>query len=407
MRRCIGLVVPSLIEGGGVPSVARFVKDTILRADRYNLKLISLAMSSRDPSNLNLLQPQTWFRGATYATGAWEGVPYIHVGAVAGELEFQRFQPRQVLTRALTDCDIIQVVCGSPAWANAVCGLGKPVALQCATRVRVERKVRDRELRGINGLWRRAMTAVTDQLDDKALRTVNAIQVENPWMLDYARELNHGRTVDLRYAPPGIDALVFCPMPVRDIATDPYILCVARLSDPRKNIQLLLEAYARLPQPMIERVRMILAGSSGPPETFWIHADKLGLRSRISYVARPDQEALVSLYQRAAVFALPSDEEGLGVVVLEAMACSVPVVSTRSGGPDGIIVHGQNGYLVTQDDAKGMADCLERLLTNSDLNRTMGRRARDTVDGRYTQQIAGDAFVDIWDRLLYGAVGYE
>ena len=51
------------------------------------------------------------------------------------------------------------------------------------------------------------------------------------------------------------------------------------------------------------------------------------------HVARPSRADLIRLYQGADVFALSSDEEGLGVVLLEAMACGVPVVAPGVGGP--------------------------------------------------------------------------
>jgi glycosyltransferase involved in cell wall biosynthesis len=133
---------------------------------------------------------------------------------------------------------------------------------------------------------------------------------------------------------------------------------------------------------------------------FWHHADELGVRDRISYVAKPRQEDLVSLYQRASVFVLPSDEEGLGMVLLEAMACSVPVVSTFPGGPDGIISDGEDGYLVPLNDVVTLADRIERLLTNKKLNCVMGRKARATIENRYADPVAGIAFLDVWDRLL-------
>src|SRR5437868_13309218 len=100
-------------------------------------------MSSNDPQSLRLTAPRSWFRGATTTTGVWEGIPFVHVGAVACELEFQRFRPRRVLTLALGDCDLVQIVCGSASWANAVVGLGKPVAIHVATRVQLERRRRD------------------------------------------------------------------------------------------------------------------------------------------------------------------------------------------------------------------------------------------------------------------------
>ena len=142
-RPRIGLIVPSLASGGGVPAVARFIKDVILRSNHYDLKLVSLATSSRDETSLGLLAPAQWRRGPAVEYGTWEGLPFAHVGAAFGELEFQRYRPRRVLTEVLEDCSLLQVVSGSPAWANAVCGLGKPVSLQVATRARVERRRRD------------------------------------------------------------------------------------------------------------------------------------------------------------------------------------------------------------------------------------------------------------------------
>ena len=396
----IGLVVPSLVQGGGVPAVARFLKDTILRS-RFELRLVSLSTSMEDAHSLRLSAPTSWWRGATVATGEWEGLPMTHVGAVAGELEFQRYRPRSALSGTLADCDIVQVVCGSPAWANAVCGLGKPVAVHCATRARVERRRRDGNPNGLAGWWRRGMTRITDRIDDRALRNVDAIQVMNPWMLEYVQRLNAGREVDVRYAPPGVDANLFEPATERGLDGDRYILCVGRLDDPRKNIGLLLDAYALLPQEVRQSTRLVLAGSSGPPAAFWKRADALGLRDRIAYVARPERTTLRDLYQRCALFALASDEEGFGMVLLEAMACGVPVVSTRSGGPDGIITDGEDGYLVPLDDATTMAARMENLLQNPAHNTAMGRRARQTIECRYDEHIAGKAFVDMWERMTH------
>lgn len=398
----LALVVPSLSNGGGVPAVARFIKDAALRSGRYELKLISLCMASAEPSSRLLHRPTTWLRGPATLSGEWDGLPFTHVGADFGELEFQRYRPRRVLAELLDDCDLVQVVCGSPAWANAVVGLGKPVALQVATRVVVERRQRDAQSRGIAGWWRRQMTRIADRLDDQALRAVDAIQVENPWMFEYCKSLNKGRTLDLRYAPPGVNAKLFQPLPGRLDTAEPYILCVARLSDPRKNVELLLDAYALLPAAVRNRVRLKLAGSCGPPEHFWRRAETMGLQARIDYVVKPTLDELVRLYQHASVFALSSDEEGLGVVILEAMACGVPVVSTRSGGPDGIISDGVDGFLTPLDDAATLAERLARLIKDKELNAEMGRRARATIEARYAEEVAGQAFVDMWDSLLEG-----
>ncbi len=398
-RPVVALVVPALADGGGVPTVAEFIVSAIERSARYEVKLISLAMSSDDASSIVLRDPRTW-RAVRVTEGVWNSRPFAHVGALMSDFEFMRYRPRHCLTELVADCNLIQVVCGSPAWANAVVGLGKPVAVHVATRARVERRVRDARPRGLSGWWRKGMTTLTDRLDVRALQRVDAIQVMNPWMYEYVRVLNAGRKVDLRYAPPGVNAEVFRPRDGREPQNDPCILCVARLDDPRKHIGLLLEAYARLPAAVRDTVRLVLAGSRGPSDTFWRRAEVLGLRARVGYVAQLERDALVRLYQGASVFALPSDEEGFGVVLLEAMACGVPVISTRSGGPDGIITDGEDGYLVPRDDAEALSSRLARLLQYPDLNVVMGLRARQTIERRYDERVAGGVFVEMWDRLV-------
>lgn len=397
-RLRLALVVPSLAGSGGVQAVGRFLRSVALRSGVIDLRLVSLSEWSRDPMSLLLTAPSTWWRGAAVARGTIEGLPFDHVGAVAGELEFQRYKPRQVLGRVLADCDVIQIVCGFPAWANTVVGLGKPVAMHVATRARVERRQRDARPTTAAGIWRKMMTTVTDRLDDRALRSVTAIQVMNPWMLEYARSLNNGRSVDVRYLPPGIDAETFRPAIQRG-GTDRYVLWVGRPSDPRKNLGLLLDAFALLPDHVRSRTRIVLAGSPPFPEDLLERAVRLGVRDRLDLIENPDQPALLRLYQGASVLALPSDEEGFGMVLLEAMACAVPVVSTRSGGPDGIVTDREDGFLVPRDDAPAFSGRLAELLQNDMLATEMGRNGRRTIEERFDQSVVGRSFVEIWQRL--------
>lgn len=398
-RRRLALVVPSLALGGGVPSVARFLKETALTSGQWDVQPVSLSIFSRDPDSVRFLSPSSWLSGPQTRPGVWEGLAFVHIGAVGAEIECLRYCPRRALTTAVRDCDVIQVVSGSPAWANTVLNIGPPVSLQVATRTKVERRRRDAELKGALGLWRRTMTEVSDRLDDRGLRRVDAVQVENPWMLDYARGLNWGRDADIRYAPPGVDIHVFTPMAERDLSGLKSIACVGRLDDPRKNIGLLLEAFALLPEELHSSTELLLSGFGEPGPAFWARVSRLGLRERVRYVPGPSREALVKLYQGASVFALPSDEEGLGIVLLEAMACGIPVVSTKSGGPDGIITDGHDGFLVPLDNARAMARRLSRLLSDQELNIRMGRRARATIEARYSEEVTGQAFLEVWDRL--------
>ena len=396
----VGLVVPALELGGGVPAVADFICTIISRNARFRLRLISLSQCAIDDVSVAISQPRSWLRGVQTRDGAWQGRSFLRIGSFGSELEFQRYMPRVALSNALEGCDIVQVVAGSPAWGNAVIGLGKPVSLQVATRAKIERLRRGTEASGPRAWWRSAMTQITDRYDDQALRAVDAVQVENTWMLEYARTIDGvSNRTDIRYAPPGVDAKRFCPLAARSDTAKPYVLCVGRLDDPRKNIELMLRAFKQLPD-SLAHVNLVTAGVCSPSSKYWREVAACGLSGRVTHVHKPEADTLVKLYQRATALALPSDEEGFGMVVIEAMSCGVPVVATRCGGPDGIISDGKDGFLVPLNDATSMADRLSILCSDAALNLRMGQAARATVEARYADDVAGQAFIDVWDRLL-------
>jgi glycosyltransferase involved in cell wall biosynthesis len=401
LRKTIGLVVPSILDDGGVPAVARFVKNSIRRCGEFDLRVISLATAAGDDCSVRLRSPTSWRRGVSVRRGRWDGEDFSHVGAFVSELEWQRFRPRRALAGLLEECDVIQVVGGCPAWALPVLGAGKPVALQVATRAIVERRRLERIERGPRAWWHKAMTRITNRLDDRALACADAILVENPWMMEYARTVRNGTDCIIRYAPPGIDLATFHPLPVRR-PCDPssrYILAVGRFDDPRKNGELLLRSFARVNRKLSSPPRLVLAGAD-PGTGFWHRARSLGLDGRIEFHQRPDLPRLVSLFQSASCLALTSDEEGFGVVVVEAMGCGVPVVATRCGGPDGIISDAVDGFLVPLDADEMMADRLAALCENAPLNLRMGAAARDTAERRYSEQVAAEPFLETYRSLL-------
>lgn len=402
MMRTVALVAPALDIAGGVPAVADFLRRCIERSPNFRLgPVISLATGAGDPASTSLRRPATLLAAPGCREFIWQGVRCTHVGAYAGELEFQRFRPRRGVRERLAGVDVVQVVAGSPAWANAVAGCGRPVALQVATLAAVERRLLLAQARGMHGAWRRLMTRVTDRLDRRAMRIVDAVQVENDWMRSFAEQsCRPGTLID--YAPPGVDTVSFYPIAREAVALDRsgYLLAVGRMSDPRKNAPLLLESYAHLVACLAGAApRLVLAGASAPPESFWRRADALGLRDRIVFRASPSRAELVDLYQHAACFVLSSDEEGFGVVLIEAMACGVPVVATRCGGPEGIVNDGVDGFLVGLHAARDMAGRIKRLIGDRATNVAMGAAARERAHATFSEEATGRVYERIWARL--------
>jgi glycosyltransferase involved in cell wall biosynthesis len=252
-------------------------------------------------------------------------------------------------------------------------------------------------------VWRRLMTRVTARYDEIGLRAADAIMVENPWMLDYARAATRDLRTVVRYAPPGVDAALFNPAADRTaaLAGEPYVLAVGRFGDPRKNGALLLEAFARTLRQVEQPLKLMVAGADDPGDAFRTKARALRVDDRVIIRAKLSDRELAAAYRRAACLALSSNEEGLGMVVLEAMASGIPVVATRCGGPDGIITDGENGFLVAVGDAEAMADRLALVINDSRINVRIGEKARETIEAGYAEEFAGSAFLDLYRSLLH------
>jgi glycosyltransferase involved in cell wall biosynthesis len=90
------------------------------------------------------------------------------------------------------------------------------------------------------------------------------------------------------------------------------------------------------------------------------------------------------------VLVLPSREEGLGLVLLEAMARGVPVVATRAGGIPELVVDGENGLLVEREDPEGLAEALERLLRDQALARRLVEGGLETAGSFTWEKMAGE-----------------
>ena len=122
------------------------------------------------------------------------------------------------------------------------------------------------------------------------------------------------------------------------------------------------------------------------------------LRERLRYIGfRQDIE---SLYACADVAVCASEFESYGKANLEAMACAVPVVSSRRGGPSETVLDGETGFLVDSGDAASMAARVTQLLDDAALRGRMGSAARTHIERRFSLRASTAAYERIFDQLL-------
>ncbi|HKT02257.1 MAG TPA: glycosyltransferase family 4 protein [Rugosimonospora sp.] len=322
-------------------------------------------------------------------------------GANAVELEFMRYLPRPELTRALGEYDLVQVVAGGPAWALAASQCRVPVVLQVATLASWERRSQLTAAAAPLRAWRTAMTRVTSAAERSALRKVAAVLVENQVMLDRLDPLCQA---PVYRAPPGVDTTVFSPS-VRGWRADGHVLSVCRLGDPRKGLDRTVGAYAEMARRLPDVPRLVLAGRGGIQRTVSDLISSIGLSDRVFVCADVERGRLVELYRNASVFLQTSHEEGLGLSVLEAMSCGLPVVATETAGSRETIVHGATGWLVPQGPlpsvASAMADRAVELLGGS--GEGFGLAARNRCLDTFATPVAIGRIICAYDTILSAA----
>src|SRR5260370_42330751 len=132
--------------------------------------------------------------------------------------------------------------------------------------------------------------------------------------------------------------------------------------------------------------RLVMVGD-GSERTNAIHRAKcLDVIDRCVFVGK--QPRIVDYLCAADILLLPSEQESFGLAALEAMACQGPVIATRVGGLLEVVDDGDTGFLSAVGDVDKMADDAVNLLTDKELRREMGKRARAAAISRYgTDQI--------------------
>ena len=169
---------------------------------------------------------------------------------------------------------------------------------------------------------------------------------------------------------PGVADAFFTATPAS--AAKPYILFVGTV-EPRKNLGVLLDAYARLPRSVHDEFDLVVAGSAG-----WGDPSVLRRLARgepgVRYAGYVTEDALPALNAGASVFVYPSLYEGFGLPVAQAMASGVPVITSNTSClPE---VAGDAALLVDPRSPAELAGALERLLTSPSQRSALGANGR-------------------------------
>jgi glycosyltransferase involved in cell wall biosynthesis len=198
---------------------------------------------------------------------------------------------------------------------------------------------------------------------------------------------------------PGIDLEQFRPAPLEKPSISParpYVLCVAG-ADPTKNVEALIDAFARLPMTVREAHDLVLAGDFRRRTDLRARAVQAGIEDHTVFTGVVSDDRLIGLYRGATVFVFPSLYEGFGLPVLEAMACGCPVISSDVASlPE---VAGDAAVLMNPQDTQALASVLEHVLRDADLQLTLRKRGLEQA-AKFPWERTARETIAVYKRVL-------
>ncbi|MEQ8193961.1 MAG: glycosyltransferase family 4 protein [Rhodospirillales bacterium] len=395
-RKSVLLVTLPPLEGG-VPALTSLLAH-FLTSRNYAVTVGYYATYGSEPDLVvpfwRLLSGR---RPACRKTLRFGDIKTIGVGCWFPEMEIPYYLPSRLWSRLLERFDYHVVVGGNVLTGYRMIRYGLRHFIWCATPFLEERKDRQARMSLLRRLIDRSvLVPILGAMERYVLSRSDMILTISRYTANRFRAMGRKGPMDVLIVP--VDCNEFVPPATP--APAGVVGFAGRYLDPRKNISMLIEAVAILRK----KGTPVSLRLTGEPDTeISAVIERHGLGAAVEFTGFLDRNELPAFYQSLDVFALPSRQEGLGIVGIEAMAAGVPVVSTRNGGAEDYVSDGENGLLVGFS-AQEMASALGRFIEDRDFRNRAAFHARKTAVDRYSLKTwhAGveAAWLKVWGEPL-------
>jgi glycosyltransferase involved in cell wall biosynthesis len=223
-------------------------------------------------------------------------------------------------------------------------------------------------------------------------------KIENYYGVDAAK---------VRIVPNGVDPEKFKPVAETDreggrrrfgLGSEPCVLFVGSLI-PRKGLPFLVEAAEKIVKEY-SGTKFVIVGEGPLKNRLLSNLETANLSGNFTFLGNVKGDMLPALYNCADVFALPSIQEGQGIVLLEAQASAKPVVAFDVGGVNEAVRNGETGLLVKRGSSEELADALLKLLSDKALREKMGANGRRFVIENFTWDICAQKMLNVYHEAL-------
>ena len=189
-----------------------------------------------------------------------------------------------------------------------------------------------------------------------------------------------------------------------DVKRDPIparLLYAGRLI-PRKDLMTLLRAFSQIHKQLPNATLRLAGGSqfhnqpSEYDQTLRQYIAENGLDEAVTFLGQVDQETLLEEYARCSIFVLASTLETSPLVIMQAMAAGVPVVTTDAGGCRYLVDQGETGYVVPIGDHAALGDSILRILQSEGAVESMGHKAAEQAEARFRASVVAAQTIELY-----------
>lgn len=182
------------------------------------------------------------------------------------------------------------------------------------------------------------------------------------------------------------------------------LLTIGRLVE-KKGHEYAINAIARVITNHKDIIYMI-AGDGPLRNNLESLVSELGIKDYVKFLGVVEQDEILKIYRQAHIFILPSvtasdgDQEGIPVVLMEAQATGLPIISTYHSGIPEVVVDGKSGFLVPEKNVDALAERMEYLIEHPEMWSEMGKYGKEFVEARYEIRKLNQRLVKISKALL-------
>jgi glycosyltransferase involved in cell wall biosynthesis len=393
MSQRIAIITQDPINRGGVLRLVRYVYDRV-KENGDEATVLHYASFKRWPGlSVSLLNPA---RGKVVVKPRKKRYEFEGMNAVAIGTSFPEFEPNRLSTNQLWHSELKKydrfiLVTGSAQTGFMLAQEGVKFTAWISSIVDDDRKERLKRQNSIPAKVEKTLIGAIKTKELGVLRSAARILAVSDDTASALRRLDATLTPEVW--PFAIDTELFTPGPETEVY--PYLTFVGRANDPRKDLRLFLRALLH--------VREIMPNVSADVvshEPSWYRREEEWrlLAGNVRFHHGITDAELCEIYRRSTAMLITSEQEGLSIAGLEAMACGTPVISTRCGGPKMFVRDGNNGYLAERD-ADDLGQKALYLLEDHDARRTMSREARETVENNFSRKIWDPKFKALLSQL--------